>query len=318
MEQYTFADAEYDNKKRTPRMEEFLARMDALIPWPLLVGLVVEYYPKAGNGRRPYELEKMLRVHCVQAFYNLSDPMTEDWLTLIEPIRRFTRLRLSGPIPDETTILKFRHLLEKHQLGEKIMEVVNEHLARQGLGYRAGTIVDATIVAAPSSTKNSAGTRDPEMGHTWKGKAPHFGMKVHAGVCEKHGLVHHLAGTPANVHDIHMVRPLLHGDEARCRGDSGYLGAGKRPDLKDLDTEWIISSRPHKRKTMSEEQLREEREKGSVKAKVEHVFHRFKCQFHYGKVRYRGLEKNMNRFFVLAAFANLLRGDGILSRMAAP
>lgn len=317
MEQYTFADAEHDHKKHVTHMETFLARMDALIPWPLLERLIEEHYPKAGNGRRPYDLSVMLRIHCLQLFYNFSDPMMQDYLNLMEVMRRFVGLRLSGPIPDETTILKFRHLLEKHGLGGKILEIVNGHLARRGLDYRAGTIVDATIVSAPSSTKNSTGERDPEMGHTWKGKKPYFGMKVHVGVCEKHGLVHSVEGTPANVHDIHMVRPLLHGEESRCRGDSGYLGAGNRPDLKDLNIEWIISSRLGKRKTMGEEERRKEWEKSSVKAKVEHVFHRFKCQFKYGKVRYRGLEKNMNRFQMLAAFANLLRGDGILSRMAA-
>lgn len=317
MEQYTFADAEFDNKKHVTGMETFLARMDALIPWPQLERLIEGHYPKAGNGRRPYDLSVMLRVHCMQLFYNLSDPMMEDWLHLMEPMRRFAGLRLSGPIPDESTILKFRHLLEKHQLGEKILAIVNAHLAGKGISYREGTIVDATIVSAPGSTKNSTGKRDPEMGHTWKGKKPYFGAKVHVGMCEKYGLVHSLAITPANVHDIRVVRPLLHGEESRCRGDAGYLGVEKRPEVKDLNIEWIISAKIGRRKTMDEGELGEEREKASVRAKGEHFFHRAKCQFGYWKVRYRGLEKNLNRFQMLAAFANLLRGDGILSRMAA-
>ena len=187
MEQPTFADLEYDGKKRKTRRERFLERMDGLIPWDRLEDRIRPFYPKAGRGRRPYDLSVMLRIHCVQLFYNLSDPAMEDMLYEIESVRRFVGVRLSGPLPDETTILNFRHLLDTHDLGEGLFEEINRHLESRGLRLQEGTIVDASIIEAPSSTKNRAGARDPEMHQTKKGNEWYFGMKVHIGVDSQTG-----------------------------------------------------------------------------------------------------------------------------------
>ena len=190
MEQPTFSDLEYQGKKRQTRREIFLERMDELIPWQRMEERIRPYYPEAGRGRRPYELSVMLRVHCVQLFYNLSDPGMEDLLYEAESVRRFVGLRLSGPMPDESTILHFRHLVEKHELGQGLFQEINSHLEAQGLRLREGTIVDASIIEAPSSTKNRTGGRDPEMDQTKKGNQWHFGMKVHIGVDSETGVVH--------------------------------------------------------------------------------------------------------------------------------
>ena len=195
MDQPTFADLEYGKKRKT-RREIFLERMDSLIPWGQIEERIRPFYPKAGRGRRPYELSVMLRIHCVQLFYNLSDPGMEDMLYEVESVRRFVGLRLSGPLPDETTILNFRHLLEEHELGQSLFEEINRHLESQGLRLREGTIVDASIIEAPSSTKNRAGDRDPEMRQTKKGNGWHFGMKVHIGADAETGVVHSVATTP--------------------------------------------------------------------------------------------------------------------------
>ena len=228
MEQPTFADLEYDGKKRKTRREIFLERMDSLVPWDQLEERIRPFYPKAGRGRRPYELSAMVRIHCVQLFYNLSDPGMEDMLYEVESVRRFVGLRLSGPLPDETTILNFRHLLEEHELGQSLFEEINRHLEFQGLRLREGTIVDASIIEAPSSTKNRAGERDPEMRQTKKGNAWHFGMKVHIGADAETGVVHSVTTTPANVHDVTEAHRLLHGGEIRVWCDAGYQGVDKR------------------------------------------------------------------------------------------
>ena len=220
MDQPTFADLEYDGKKRKTRREMFLERMDSLIPWDQLEERIRPFYPKAGRGRRPYELSAMLRIHCVQLFYNLSDPGMEDMLYEVESVRRFVGLRLSGPLPDETTILNFRHL------------------ESQGLRLREGTIVDASIIEAPSSTKNRSGERDPEMRQTKKGNEWHFGMKVHIGADAETGVVHSVATTSANVHDVTEAHRLLHGGEKRVWGDAGYQGVDKRAENRELGVEW--------------------------------------------------------------------------------
>ena len=211
MDQPTFAELEFQGKKRKTRREVFLERMDGLIPWQLLEDRIRSFYPKAGRGRHPYTLSTMLRTHCVQLFYNLSDPGVEDLLYESEPVRRFVGLKLSGPLPDETTILHFRHLLEKNNLGQGPLEEINAHLESQGLRLREGTIVDATIIEAPSSTKNRAGERDPEMHQTKKGNQWHFGMKAHIGVDSETGIVHSMSATAANVHDVTETHNLLHG-----------------------------------------------------------------------------------------------------------
>ncbi len=311
MDQKSFSELEYDNKKRKTRREMFLERMDALIPWKRLEKKITRYYPKAGRGRHPYPLSVMLRIHCVQLFYNLSDPAMEDMLYEIESVRRFVGVKLSGPIPDETTILKFRHLLEKHAFGKKLFAEINKYLDEQGLILKEGTIVDASIIAAPTSTKNKEGKRDPEMHQVKKGNAWHFGMKMHIGVDDELGLVHSVTGTAANVHDITEAGNLLHGDEERVRGDAGYRGINKRPEHENRETDWQVSMMPGKRRLLNPKSViaRQEKQKASVRAKVEHPFWYVKQMFNYRKVRYRGLQKNTERIQWLLGFANLLIGD---------
>ena len=234
MDQPTFADLEYQGKKRKTRRELFLERMEGLIPWPRLEERIRPFYPKAGKGRHPYPLLVMLRIHCVQLFYNLSDPGMEDVLYESEPVRRFVGLKLSGALPDETTILNFRHLLERHNLGPGLFEEINGHLESQGLKLREGTIVDATIIATPSSTKNRAGERDPQMHQTKKGNQWHFGMKAHIGVDADSGIVHSMSATAANAHDVTETHNLLHGGETVVWGDAVYQGV--QPGIRGVTT----------------------------------------------------------------------------------
>ena len=311
MDQITFSDLEYENKKRKTRREKFLERMDALIPWAKLEKKIRRYYPKAGRGRHPYPLPVMLRIHCVQLFYNLSDPAMEDMLYEIDSVRRFVGLKITGPIPDETTILKFRHLLESHDLGVKLFEEINRHLQSQGLVLKEGTIVDASIVSAPSSTKNRSGQRDPEMHQTKKGNEWHFGMKMHIGVDDKLGVVHSLSTSAANVSDIVQAVEVLHGEEERVYGDAGYQGIEKREEHQDCDVDWHIAMRPGRRALLrpGSREAKQEKHKASVRAKVEHPFRYVKRVFGYAKVRYRGLHKNTQRIALLLGFTNLLIGD---------
>jgi len=228
-------------------------------------------------------------------------------------LRRFAGLRLSERIPDETTILNFRHLLEAHGLGASLFKGINAHLAEQGYLLRQGTIVDATLISAPSSTKNHERKRDPEMHQTKKGNQWHFGMKLHIGVDADTGLVHSAVGTSANEHDITKADDLLHGGENRVHGDAGYAGIHKRKEHQERNVEWHIAVRPGKRRVMAEDsdELRSEQTKASVRAKVEHPFRWVKGIFGYHKVRYRGLDKNMNRFYLLLGFTNLLRSRSL-------
>jgi transposase, IS5 family len=311
MDQITFSDLEYQHKKRKTRREKFLEKMESLIPWAQLEKKIRRHYPQAGRGRHPYPLSVMLRIHCVQLFYNLSDPAMEDMLYEIDSVRRFVGLKITGPIPDESTILKFRHLLESHALGTKLFEVINQHLADQGLMLKEGTIVDASIIAAPSSTKNQSGTRDPEMHQAKKGNAWHFGMKMHIGVDDELGLTHSLSTSAANISDVILAADLLHGDEKRVCGDSGYRGVDKRPEHQDREVEWSIAMRPGKRAVLGPRSrvARAERKKASIRAKVEHPFRYVKQVFGYAKVRYRGLHKNTQRLALLLGFTNLLIGD---------
>lgn len=307
MTQMTFAECEYAHKKRKTRREKFLEQMDQLIPWKQIEKKVRKHYPRTGLGRPPYPLTVMLRVHCMQLFYNLSDPAMEDALYEIESMRNFAELRLHDNLPDETTILNFRHLLEKHNLGEAIFNLINKHLSSEGLLLRNGTIVDASIIEAPTSTKNREGKRDPEMHQTKKGNDYHFGMKVHIGTDEDSGIIHSLSTTAANAHDVTEVHNLLHGDEEAVWGDAGYLGAEKRDENKMRDVVWMISQRIGTRNKMCKVERDIEEGISAVRANVEHAFARIKQQFGYSKVRYRGLKKNTNRLFALAAFTNLLR-----------
>lgn len=311
MTQLTFSEAEFHHKKRKTRREKFLEKMDSLLPWKQMEKKIRRYYPGNGNGRRPYPLSVMLRVHCMQLFYNLSDPAMEDALYEIESMRRFASLRISEAIPDETTILKFRHLLEEHKLGEALFALINKHVSEAGLKLKEGTIIDATIISAPSSTKNKAGKRDEEMESTRKGNQSYFGMKMHIGTDDAVGMIHSVETTPANAHDITAADKLLHGEEKRVWGDAGYVGIGKREEHKDRDVEWLIACRPGKLKTLSKksDERMTEKIKAQVRAKVEHPFLTIKRKFGYNKVRYNGLAKNRDRLCLLAGFYNLIRMD---------
>ena len=308
MRQMSFAEAEYENKSHKTRRELFLERMESLVPWAKLERKIAKHYHQETTGRPPYPLRTVLRVHCLQLFYNLSDPAMEDALYEIESMRRFAGLRLSDPLPDETTILNFRHFLEHHRLGKVVFDTVNQHLASQGLILKEGSIVDATILSAPSSTKNAAGERDPEMRQTKKGNQWYFGMKMHIGVDDALGLIHSLETTSAEVHDVVVADKLLHGKEKSVWGDAGYLGIEKRKEHERRGTRWQIALRPGKRAQLPEASplAKAERIKASVRAKVEHSFFYIKRVFGYDKVRYRGLAKNACRLQVLAAFTNLL------------
>ena len=308
MEQATFSELEHDSKRRRTRREVFLEKMDRLVPWERLEKRIEPFYPKAGRGRRPYPLRTMLRVHCVQLFYNLSDPGMEDLLYEVESVRRFAGLRLAGALPDETTILKFRHLLEEHDLGEGLFAEINAHLAAMGYGVRKGTIVDASIVDAPSSTKNRKRERDPEMHQTKKGNEWRFGMKAHIGVDAETGLAHSLETTAANEADVSTAHAVLHGGEETVWGDAGYQGVGKRPENEDRDVDWETAMKPGKRRLLDKSGAEEaaEKRKASVRAKVEHPFLYVKRHFGYAKVRYRGLAKNTQRIALLLGFTNLV------------
>lgn len=315
MTQLTFAEAEYSQKKRKTRRELFLERMEALIPWSALEKKLSRHYAKPGKqgGRPAYPLATMLRIHCLQLFYNLSDPAMEEALYEIESMRRFAGVRLER-VPDETTILNFRHLLEQKGLGKKLFETINQHFAAQGLMLREGTIVDATIISAPSSTKNASGERDPEMHQTRKGQQWYFGMKAHIGVDESLGLIHSLEVTPANTSDLNVAAKLLHGAEKNVWGDAGYRGIEKRPEHSGRAVNWFIAMRPGERKNLPKTGLleRSEKAKASTRAKVEHPFRYLKQIFGYAKVRYRGLAKNENRLHVLAGLTNLLLAEKYL------
>lgn len=308
MGQMSFADAEYAGKRKKTRREVFLEEMDKVVPWQALLKVIEPFYPLAGRGRRPYALEAMLRVHLMQNWFALSDPAMEEALYEIASLRNFAGLKLSEPIPDETTILNFRHLLEEHELAEDILKAVNAHLARKGLLLKRGSIVDATIITAPSSTKNAEGERDPEMHQTKKGNQWHFGMKAHIGVDADSGLVHTVTTTPANEADVEQIADLLHGKEKQVWADSGYRGAQSRVDREDL--KWHIAARPSDIAKMPDGRAKtrlqkKERRKASVRAKVEHPFRVIKRQFGLVKVRFRGLQKNTAHLLTLFALSNL-------------
>ncbi len=244
MSQMSFSDAEYAGKRKQTRRERFLAEMEQVVPWAGLLVLIEPFYPKAGNGRPPYPLETMLRIHLLQNWFALSDPSMEEALYEITSLRQFAQLSLTqGSIPEDTTIMNFRHLLEKHDLAKGILGVINGHLGERGLSLRLGTIVDATIIHPPSSTKNREGKRDPQMHQTKKGNKYFFGMKAHIGVDDESGLVHRVVGTAANVADVTQVDQLLHGEENVVCADAGYTGVEKRPEYEGHVVIWQIAAR---------------------------------------------------------------------------
>ena len=310
--QLTFGDAEDLGQRKRTRREVFLAEMDQVVPWPALLKLIEPHYPKLGRpGRQPYPLETMLRVHFLQQWYALSDPGMEEALYDTPVMRRFAGLGGLDTVPDETTILNFRRLLETHDLARQMLEQVNTFLSRKGLSLRGGTIVDATIIAAPSSTKNGDGRRDPEMHQTRKGNQWYFGMKAHIGVDDESGLVHHVECTAANASDVTVAHRLLHGHEETVCGDSGYTGLDKREEMQGKgDLGYLIAAKPSVLKQIKrrgEQKLARELEhaKASLRAKVEHPFRVIKRQFGYTKVRYRGLVKNTTQVLTLFALSNL-------------
>jgi len=308
MDQLSFTDAEYAGKKKRTRREKFLLEMEQVVPWKRLVSLIEPFYPSAGRGRRPYPLNTMLRVHLMQNWFGLSDPAMEEALYEIGSMRAFAKLSLARNIPDETTILNFRRKIEENDLAGEILEMVNKHLASEGLLLKRGTIVDATIISAPSSTKNSEGKRDPEMHQTKKGEQWYFGMKAHIGVDADSGLVHTVTTTAANEADVEQVADLLHGKEEVVYADAGYTGAEQKVERAGLN--WQIAAKRGKIKAMPEGRAKEkaqktERKKASIRALVEHPFRVIKRQFGLLKVRFRGLEKNTAHVVTLFALSNL-------------
>ena len=310
MTQLTFGDAEYAGKRKRTRREIFLAEMERVVPWKSLLELIEPVYPKAGRGRHPYRLESMLRIHLMQNWFGLSDPGMEEALYEIVPMRQFAQLPLTGALPDETTVLNFRRMLEVHDLAPKLFGAVNAHLGSKGMVLKRGTIVDATILHAPSSTKNAAKARDPQMHQTRKGNQWYFGMKAHIGVDGDSGLVHTVTTTAANAADVTQVEHLLHGQERTVHGDAGYIGAEKRVAKSKHKRIWHIAAKRGTVKAMAEGALKcatEELEtlKAKFRARVEHPFRVVKRQFGFQKVRFKGLAKNTAQIVSLFALSNL-------------
>lgn len=305
MKQITFASAAWGAKGKTTRRERFLAEMNAVIPWARLVALVEPHYPKAGNGRRPMPLERMLRVYFMQQWFNLSDPQAEDALYDIEPMRRFAGVELAeDALPDETTILRFRHLLEKHRLTEAMFSEIRDLLEKKGLLLKSGTIVDATIINAPSSTKNAEKERDPEMHQTRKGKQWYFGMKVHVGT-DKKGLVHSVATGPANEADITRLADLLHGEETELYGDQAYWSEDHRQQCKHAGIRYRVNRRAKPGRKLTKHEKSINRSRSRRRAWGEFPFHVVKRLWGFAKVRYRGIYKNTVRALTMFALSNL-------------
>ena len=311
MKQMTLAAAGFERYAKTTRRAEFLAEMDRVVPWGRLCALVSPVYPQAGNGRPPIELERMIRIHCLQHWFNLSDPAMEESLYDSVSMRRFAGIDLGRePVPDETTVCKFRHLLERHDLGRQIFEEIGRHLQECGFQFAKGTIVDATIISAPSSTKNKEKARDPEMCQTKKGNQWYFGMKVHIGVDKDTGLIHSVETTAANVHDLTPAAELLHGEETVVNADAGYQGIEKRAEMEGKGIGFRVAMRPGKRRALPDTPEGRvddliETAKAHIRAKVEHPFRVMKRQFGFQKTRLRGMLKNRCKINVLAALTNL-------------
>jgi IS5 family transposase len=306
MKTLSFASLAYEHKKKKTRREQFLEEMDGVIPWEAMVKIIGPHYPKAGNGRQPMSLEMMLRIYFMQQWYGLSDPAMEDALYDIESIRRFAGIDLqTDAVPDETTILHFRHLLEKHKLTEKLFEQSRRYLIDKGLMVREGTIVDATILNAPSSTKNKEKARDKEMKQTKKGNQWYFGMKAHVGTDTGKGLVHSVVVTNAAVHDSKVMNELLHGEEEAVYGDKAYAGEERQKECESRGIEWRVKRKAYRGKQLSEEDKEYNHRHGRIRAKVEHVFQVVKHLWKYRKVRYKGLYKNAVQVYSLFMLANL-------------
>ena len=314
MKQETFTDMEYSFRRKKTRREEFLETMDEIIPWDEWVSVIEPYYPQGKRGRPPIGIEKMLRMYLLQIWFNLSDPATEDAIYDSYAMRKFTEIDfMTEAVPDETTLCKFRHLLEKNELNKLFFDAINRVMVQTGHMMKGGTIVDATIINAPSSTKNAQKARDPEMHQTKKGNEWRFGMKCHIGVDAGSGLVHTMTVTAANEHDITETAKLLREDDRVVYGDSGYLGVQKRPEITSNEhfskIDFRINRRPSSLPQVSDNTIDWERyiekRKSSVRCKVEHAFRIIKCQFGFRKVVYKGLMENENRLYAMFACANL-------------
>jgi transposase, IS5 family len=312
--QMSFAQSEYARKKKTTRREKFLAEMERVVPWGRLVALIEPHYPKGKRGRPPVGIERMLRIYFLQQWYGLADEALEDTIYDSQAMRGFAGIDLGlESVPDATTLLKFRHLLEAHELTRRIFEEVGVLLTERKLLMREGTLVDATIIAAPSSTKNREGRRDPDMHQTKKGNQWFFGMKAHIGADAASGLVHSVEGTAANESDISQAHKLLHGAEKTVHADAGYTGVEKRPEIIAAHggVEWRVAARRGKIKEMPESWVKDlsvrfEKLKAQTRALVEHPFHIIKNLFKHRKTRYRGLRKNTAQLHILFALANLV------------
>jgi len=304
--QQTFASAAWNRKGKVTRRERFLAEMDAVIPWERLAALIEPHHPNTGKGRPPHDLERMLRIYFLQQWFNLSDPQAEDAIYDSESMRRFARVELGDDkIPDESTILRFRHRLEQNGLTEAIFEAVKDLLAEQRLTLRAGTIVDATIIAAPSSTKNATGTRDPEMKQTRKGKNWHFGMKLHIGT-DRRGIVHSVTATHAAESDLKQLPQLLHGEERELYGDQAYWKEADREAFEAQGVRYRVNRRaPGGNKNLSNRWRKINRARSRTRARCEHPFRVVKQLWGFQKVRYRGIAKNLARAQTMFALANL-------------
>ena len=309
MKQMTLATAKgFEVHGRATRKAEFLARMEALVPWRQFCAVIEPHYPKAGNGRPPVGLERMLRMYLVANWFNLGDEACEDALYDIPAFRDFCRIDLGRErVPDATTLLNFRHLLEKHQIGAALFAKVGELLLANGMKLSGGTIVDATLIAAPPSTKNEEQRRDPEMHQSKKGNQWYFGMKLHIGADSQTGLVHSASVTAGNVHDSQELPNLLHGQERRLYGDSAYRGEKQRERLKQIapQAKDFTNKRAHKNRPLSDADKQTNRRKSSVRSKVEHPFLTLKRIWGFAKARYRGLAKNANRAFAMLALINV-------------
>ena len=324
MKQQTLAmaadqDSGFEQPRKPTRREEFLQAMDAIVPWAALCQVIEPHYPKAGNGRPPIGLQRMLRIHFIQHWFNLADLACEEALYDSASLRRFVGIDLGlEPVPDATTMLRFRRLLNANKLGEALFARVGKELQERGIKVNTGTIVDATIIAAPSSTKNADKARDPDMHQTRKGQQWYFGMKLHIGVDSQSGLAHSAVVTAANVHDKHPLPDLLHGNEQRVYGDSAYasqkaLIRGKAPQAKDF-----TNQRTRRCGVVDETQRSKNRNKSRIRARVEHVFGVVKRLWGFGKVRYRGLQKNATRAFTALALANIYLARGRLQGQVRP
>ena len=306
MKQLTFSATGFERYGKTTRRAAFLSEMERVVPWADMCGLIEPFYPKPGNGRPPYGLERMLRIYFLQQWFNLSDPGVEEALYDSAAMRDFAGIDLGREAAaDETTICRFRHLLEAHDLGRRLFEEAHRHLEANGLKVSTGTIVDATIIHAPSSTKNASKTRDPEMHQTRKGNQWYFGMKAHIGVDSKTKIIHSAAATAANVADCRLLPDLLHGEETRVWGDQAYRGQ-RNVIVEHAPRAQDFTNRRYRQKgVVNENERAKNRTKSKVRAKVEHVFFVIKQVFGFARVRYRGLDKNAHRLFVTCALANL-------------